>query len=180
MRKIFFLLTALMLALTSTACSSPTNDGGAQSFNLEDYKVAVSECRDAINEAGIVVANVGTYEVNYYSALSSIRGNTANPDGLAEEAFEWLTENADESRETVDEAYNSIRQQYKNIILTEIEGREAEEIDSAFRELYEAYNSMYLLVTNPSGSAYSFATEIQDCMDTMINSDENISLFLDE
>lgn len=175
MRKALACLIIAMFALFSVACG-----GTAQGFDLEEYKAAVSECRDAINEAGIVVANVGSYEINYYNLLSSVSSDTPDFEALVESAFEWLTENTDASRETVDETYNSIRQQYKDIILTEIEGREAEEIDSAFRELYDAYESMYSLVTNPSGSASDFATNIEDYMNAMVSSDESISLFLDE
>ncbi len=101
-------------------------------------------------------------------------------DSMVDSAFEWLAENSEETRETVDAAYSKIREEYKAIILTEIEGKEAEEIDASFRELYDSYCGMYTLVTEPSGSLSDFADTLIDLANSQIASDESLSLFLDE
>lgn len=181
-----FLVTMALFCLA--ACGgensqsvSPAPDQEAEKeFNLEEYKTAVSECRDAINEAGILVANVGSYEINYCNALASISGKTAVTDEMVEKAFDWLAEKADVSRETVDKTYDNIRQQYKDIILIEIDGQEAKEIDSSFRGLYDAYDSMYSLTTSPSGLASDFANKFQSYVTAMVDIDKDLSLFLDE
>jgi len=71
---------------------APKDDLEQGGFDLNAYKAAVSECRDAINEAGIVISNVGAYEGKVISALSSmggtIRGDEEVKD-LVNDSFEW-------------------------------------------------------------------------------------------
>ncbi|NBH79183.1 hypothetical protein D3Z52_13620 [Clostridiaceae bacterium] len=186
-------LTVLLLVLALTACASnesaPATDTTAEPeavFDLDAYKSAVSECRTAINNAGLIIANVGSYEVNFCKSMNNINENTGwgsytiETEDVAESGFAWLEEKTDYTRETVDTSYSEIQQQYKEIILTEIEGAEAKEIDAAFRELYDAYTTLYSLVTTPSGLPQDFAKEILACANTMTDSDEALALFLDE
>lgn len=196
-RKLLSLILAALMVLAFTGCGSttasvegtptpevettPTPEPTPTDipFDLDAYKALVNACRADINSAHIFVGNVGNYENKYWTSLSNF-GGRLDIEKMVDGAFEWLAENSDESRETVDAAYESIRQQYKAIILTEIDGNEAEEIDSAFRNMYDAYSSMYSLVILPSGSRSSFATNLVDYMNIILDSDEDLALFLDE
>lgn len=186
--RISIFMLAVMLALLLAACGTPSSaqtskpveptPTEAPVFDLEEYKTLVSECRVAINDAAIFLANAGKYETNWLKAYASVGGD-GGIDDLAEKAFEWLAENSEATRETVDADYEDIRQQYKNIILMELDGQEAQEIDALFRSMYEAYSSMYSLVTKPSGTASSFASSLVDCINELTKADEDLSLFLD-
>ena len=191
-RKVLSLILATLMVLAFTGCGSTTDSAEGTPtpevettptpeptptdipFDLDAYKTLVNACRADINSAHIFVGNVGNYENNYWKTLGRMS------DTMVDSAFEWLAKNSDESRETVDAAYENIRQQYKAIILTEIEGKEAEEIDSAFRNMYDAYSSMYSLVILPSGSRSSFAANLVDYMNIILDCDEDLALFLDE
>lgn len=184
MKKLYCALIAFVVcSLLFSGCGNTVNQKDFVSddptlnsepmFDLDEYKLLVSVCRTAINDASIYVANTGTYEYNYWKALGKLS------DSMTDSAFEWLSENSDATRETVDADYELIRQQYKDIILTEIEGKEAEEIDAAFRSMYDAYSSMYSLVTSPSGSLSDFASSLNEYINAITSSDESLSLFLD-
>lgn len=175
MKKTTFLAT-IVLVLFLAGCGSPSQSNASPSstaFDLDTYKALVSSCREEINAASLILANTGSYENTYWKALGSLS------DDMVDRAFAWLAENSEETRETVDSTYNDIRAAYKEIILNEIEGKEAEEIDSAFRGLYDAYCEMYSLVTQPSGSRESFAQSLSKLIDDIGDYDESLSLFLE-
>lgn len=161
---------------TQTAVPDEPTQSIAPAFDLDEYKELVSKCRADMNEASIFLSNTGQYEFNYWKAYDSVGGGT--PEGIVDSAFEWLSEKSEATRETVDADYESIRKQYKEIILIEIEGREAEEIDASFRSMYDAYSSMYNLVTSPSGGASGFGNSLSDHMKSFMEADEDLSLFL--
>lgn len=187
-RKFFSLILAGLMVVSLLGCASsnsgtnseaPTQEIEKEEFDLTAYKALVSACRADINAAGTMVANVGKYENSYWTAMNNVNGRV-DSDKMVESAFSWFSENSDESRETVDAAYESIRQQYKDIALIEIEGKEAEEIDSAFRNMYDAYSSLYSIVTSPSGDRSNFVTSYNEYVGTITDSDEDLALFLDE
>lgn len=192
-RKITTLLLTTIFILSLAACNAGSATGPGETpqqeteqepeneivFDLDNYKSLVSDCRARINTAGLMLGNAGQYEVNYWKTYSSFSGNSPASDEIAELAFEWLAEQTDENRETVDATYNEIREKYKEIILIELEGKEAEEIDSEFREMYNAYIDLYSLVTLPTGTLSGFSRSLSACLSDILSADEALSLFLD-
>lgn len=142
-------------------------------FDLAAFKSAVAQCQADINDASIYIANMGTYEYNFWKALGSLS------DSMTEKAYEWLAENSDATKESVETAFESIRQQYKDIALTEYSGKEAEAIYTAFESMYQSYIGMYNLVTSPSGSITNFATDLNNYIEAIKESDSELSLFLE-
>lgn len=155
----------------------PFDDGQANStantFDLSAYKDLVADCRAKIKESGILLSNIGQWENNYWKAMGSLS------DDMVGSAFEWLEEQSGENRDTVDSGYSDIRDTYKEIILLEVEGKEAEEIDEAFRGLYDSYSSLYRLVTEPSGSRSDFVDDFNDSINAFTTHDDTLSLFLE-
>ena len=187
MKRIICLLTALLIAFSISGCSetgepqdtlanpsaSTTAPTTELMFDLAAFKADINTCRSEINSASIYVANMGTYEYNFWKALGKLS------DDMAEKAFEWLEKNSDATEESIKAVYESIRQKYKEISITEYSGNEAEKIYTAFDRMYHAYTDMYLLVTSPSGSITDFATKLNNCIETIQESDSELSLFLD-
>lgn len=188
MKRIVCFLLAIISASLLVGCSGnnaqqdnqtnpPTTNvaqEAEQEFDLESFKNAVSQCQADINDASILIANMGTYEYNFWKALGSLS------DSMTESAYEWLAENSDATKESVETAYESIRQQYRDITLTEYRGKEAEEIYSAFDSVYQAYNDMYNLVTNPTGSLTDFATDLNNYIEAIQRNSNDLSLFLEQ
>lgn len=186
MKRIICILTGISLALLmGCSGSNPQQDNQTNpptttvapetepEFNLAAFKSAVAQCQTDINDASIYIANMGAYEYNFWKTLGSLS------DSMTERAYEWLAENSDATKESVEAAYESIRQQYKDITLTEYNGKEAEAIYTAFESMYQSYIGMYNLVTSPSGSITDFATGLSNYIEAIQESDSELSLFLE-
>ncbi|WP_031475536.1 hypothetical protein [Agathobaculum desmolans] len=171
MKKIISFGLFAMIFICS-ACSNNETANSAETFDLDEYKSLVSTCREDISSAVIYIGNMATYEFNYWQNLGSM------PDNLSEAAYEWLSENSDATKDTVESLHEDIRSAYKDITLSEIEGNEASEIDSAIRGLYDAYSSMYSLVTSPSGTLQAFAEDISTYLDDITSYDDDLALYL--
>lgn len=201
MKKSIVAILIAALVLTLCACGSTTPDSGAQStaavqepvkeaevdataeetvteadtFDLESYKESASDFRAEAYAASVILANMGSYENNYWKALGSLS------DSMVDKAFTWLAENSDESQETVEAAYESIRAAYKELILTDLgDNTEAAEIDAGVRALYDGYSELYNIVLNPSGSRGDFASHVSDLISEIQSANDDLLLFLPE
>lgn len=196
MKRIVILLLTFAMIFPLSACGNagdqPSNSisqplsQGQESTPLEDsrfdpdaYKALVADCRMAIRDAGNVMAMMGFYEYYYWEAHETIVENNITSNSIVDAAYEWLRENTGETRENVEAAYESICLQYKDIALIEIEGREAEEINTALRKLYMAYSLLYSLAATPAGCRISFLTMIDDYNTTITQCDDALTLLLD-
>lgn len=201
MQRLFSLLLACILVFSLSACGNtgeqpsdntsfppsqsqeltpPESGPPERDFDPEEYKTLVSGCRAAISDAGNTLTMIGIYEYYCWGSYEAAGIYDLSGADIAEAAFAWLTENSDETRETVSAAYDSIRQQYGDIILIGPKGSEAEEIDKAFRSMYTAYSSMYSLTGTPAGCRISFATMINDYTDRITQCDAALALLLEK
>ena len=193
MKRIAVLFLSFAMTVALSACGSAAgqpSDGISQlpsqspestqpedgRFDLEAYKALVSDCCAAIRDAGGVMAMMGVYEYYYWEAHETAVGGDPTSASIVDAAYEWLRENADETRETVNAAYESICQQYQDIASMEIEGGEAREIDAAFRKQYMAYSLLYSLAATPAGCRISFLTMIDDYNTTIIQCGDALAL----
>lgn len=183
MRKIFAIILAVVLAVSLCSCggNSLSDETGlketvkADDFDLDGYKEKVSEFRSSVYEASIILGNIGVYENNYWKALGSLSDN------MVESAFDWLAENSDESKETVEANNENIRAAYKELALIDVgDDGEAAEIDAGVRALYDGYSELYSTVLNPSGSRGYFATSVSDLMSEVQSANDDLLLFLPE
>ena len=201
MKKSTLAILIAALVLTFCACGSATADSAAQpdsaaqestkeaevdttveedaveadTFDLESYKESASDFRTEAYAASVILANMGNYENNYWKALGTLS------DSMVDKAFTWLAENSNESQETVDADYESIRAAYKELILTDFgDNTEAAEIDTGVRALYDGYSELYNTVLNPSGSRGDFASHVSDLISEIQSANSDLLLFLPE
>ncbi len=201
MKKSIVAILIAALVLTLCACGSTTPDRATQpdsavqepvkeeevnataeeavteadTFDLESYKESASDFRTEACAASVILANMGNYENNYWKALGNLS------DSMVDKAFTWLAENSDESQETVEADYESIRAAYKELILTDFgDNTEAAEIDAGVRALYDGYSELYNTVLNPSGSRGDFASHVSDLISEIQSANSDLLLFLPE
>lgn len=184
MKKKYLLFLALAVAFLA-GCGSeaapaetPTPEPTVTAFDLGAYKEIISACRDDIISENETLEFLASWQSSYWKVIETA-GGTLDADKMVDSAFEGLQKKMKIKRDAVESAYDRIRQQYKEIVLVEINGKEAEEIDSEFREMYDAYTALYSLVTSPSGSRSSFVTNASKYLDTVSLSSESLNLFLE-
>lgn len=185
MKKIIVYILINVLLVSLAACGSPINSQTEATtaatttapFNIEEYREIINTCRTDIYDSSILLSNMGKYEYNFMKALASVSGTP--DDTVAEKAFEWLSENSDATKESVAEDYESIREQYKEIILIEASGKEAEELSDSLEDMYEAYTDLYTLVTEPHNYVSTFSSSYNDYIDTISECNDDLGLFLD-
>ena len=184
-RKYIFPAIVLSLILlcscaTNQAATTQTPDPSpsVEPFDLDSYKSSVKICSDEINEATIILYNMAKFENNYWNSHNQIAGSTESSD-IVEHGYKWIAENSEETEESIGATNDSIRSKYKEIILIEVEGKEGEEIEEAFRGLYDSYTGMYDLVTSPGGSINDFVDGINDNVNHSKDCADTLALFLD-
>ena len=201
MKKFIVAILIPIFVLTFCACGGATADSAAQPdsaaqesekeaevnatieetvveadrFDLDAYKESASDFRTEAYAASVILANMGNYETNYWKALGTLS------DSMVDKAFTWLAENSDESQETVEADYESIRAAYKELILTDFgDNAEAAEIDAGVRALYDGYSELYDTILNPSGSRGHFASHVSDLISEIQSANNDLLHFLPE
>lgn len=181
------LISAIMLILTACSAqepepiattSAPESTETDAPFDLAGYEKTVGQFRTHVMDNSLLLYNVGNYEINYLNALQSISGSTSNE--TAEKGFEWLSKQTDATRETVDAAHQTIRDEYAELLLVEVDGKEAEALDGYVRSMYEGYEALYDCVTSNSLTASQLTTKINDAIGLINGANDDISLFIDE
>ena len=146
-------------------------------FDISQYKSSASSFNDAVSENMLALYNMGKYEYNYWNSLENLGGS---PDfsTMPDTAFEWLSENSSNTKDSVLSAHESICQQYADLIIVPIEGSEAEEIETLVKDIYSSYVSYYDLMTSPSGSIDNFATSFNTYTQSLKHDTETLSLLI--
>lgn len=179
------LFLCLLLALTgcnsqsvaSETVEPPAEEVAEPVFDIEEFKVAVDQCRAEIYDATVYLSNLATYEHNYLEISDNIG---ASGDNVVENAYEWLASESDATKESVAASHENIGQQYKEITLTEFSGKEAELIYASFDAMYQAYDDMYELVNTEHGSAMALLLAWGESNDIIESSNNDLLLFLGE
>lgn len=143
------LLTACTAAPTPTTTAPTTVPETTQPFDLAGYKKAVQASVDEIADGRAVMEYAAALEAAYLKSLLSVSA-TVNRDKLLEYAEEKLTSDAGVNFAIMAVHFDGISSDYKGIVLTEISGSEAQEIDQLYRGLYLAYSDLYRLATDPT------------------------------
>lgn len=182
MKRIVCIFLAILAVVALSGCgrSNQTNPPTTTvtpktdpAFDLAAFKSVVAQSLSDIVDTSNYLANLGNYEYTFWKIHGSLSDN------MTKFAYEWLDENSDATKESIESDYQSIRQQYKDITLTEYSGKEAETIYSAYESLYQAYVSLYHLVNSPSGSITDFNTNLNNYIKAITENRSELLLFLD-
>ncbi len=169
MKRLFGVIVVAALCVGFVACGIK--------FNLEEYKTLIVSCQLDMEESFINIGNMANYEINFMTVSDNIGYNTG-PSELAESAKEWLYEESGISTEDLEIQYNNICTKYKEILAIEVEGQEAEKIQSTFFELYENFNDLHFAVMQPSATTNDFASAALDNMNDFMKNDESLKTLL--
>ena len=100
---------------------------------------------------------------------------------MPDKAFEWLSENSEETRETVSASNEDISSIYDALISTDFGGNtDASEIDAEVRALYDGYSALYSLVTEPSGTREDFVLSLSGLIEDVEAANDALSGLLSE
>lgn len=182
MKKLISLSLSMILVVVLCSCGgvpeqpvSESPDASSSSFDLSAYQVDAEEFRGLAYEASVILANVGTYENNYWKALGRLS------DDMSDRAFEWLAENSEETQETVSASYEAIQSAYGDLTSADIdEEAEAAEIAAGVDALHVGYSALYELVTKPSGSREDFVRALSDLINDVEAANDTLSNLLSE
>lgn len=182
-------LCATLCVPLLSACGTSDADVGSSvaavntssEFDLDGYKKTVRESYDSIvsTNATTAVAVMISWEWDVWEQYRKYMGDDASMDDLADRALESMEEQTDITADDLKEAYNTVRQQYKEIALMDIEGTEAEKISEAYDTLYNAYMDMYDAAMNPGSSFMGFAEKAGVASENFQDAQDQLMLWLD-
>ena len=152
-------------------------------FELVGFRTQISDLHKNIMDNSLAVGNLAKFENQYWENLDNIAGTNHGsdfPKTLYEKGVSFFDEKSEIPFSTYISLHDTIREQYKAIVLITPEGEEAIYLKDTITKLYEAYASLYDLSTNPSrGSRNTFANDLRDYLNTIIAEDNNIKLFIE-
>lgn len=150
------------------------------SFDLDAYKSSVDQFRRDVVDCTINVSKLAAYEVAHMDASMKVSGSV-DSEKTSEYAFSRLEEDHSISANDLSAAYDNIRSEYADLIIVEIEGKEAEELDSYVRSMYENFNDLYKAAQSASPANYdSFVNCVADAMSGVSDANDSIGLFCGE
>lgn len=193
MKKV--LLIAIAAALILCGCAAQTEPAApapdvapdepqvveeAPAFDLAAYKEAVDQFRRDVVDDVISVGNIATYELRYMQSSETVSGK-ADSESTLNAALKWIEEETGVVLADIEAADKQIRAEYAALITTEIEGKEAEELDAYVRAMYDGYSALYKAATTASpASSGSFALDLRDALVGIQDANGDISLFCGE
>lgn len=187
MKKMFALFLALILVLSLVACGSnteattePTTVPTTEPFDVDGYKNLVSECVTEIYDSSVLLSNVVTFEYKYIKAYKNIAGSSATPDAekVVSTGIQGLEENSEYTEEFLKSQYDDISAMYKDIVLCDADNPEINEIKTAFKEMHEAYVSLYNLAFSPDLDMSILASNHDEYTSTVKNCKATLDIFL--
>ena len=143
-------------------------------FDISEYKAIASNLNDSIMDLSILLSNMGQYMYNYWVALENI-GGTIDYDIMIDSAYKWIEENADTSKDDILSAYDKIEKLHNGFVIINIDDPLAEDIAEKLFDLYNAFFSLYILITQPSGEIDWFANDFNRYSNIIVENNELIS-----
>lgn len=169
---------------TTEALSTTEVPTTVPQFDLEGFRAQISELHMNIMDNSLAVGNLGKFENQYWENMDNIAGTKHGSDfseTLYAKGVAFYEEKSGTSFDDVISKNDTIRDQYKAIVLVSPEGEEAVFLKDTITKLYDAYTALYTLTTQPNrASRNAFAADYNEYLKTIIAEDGNIKLFLDE
>lgn len=188
-KKVISVILCFFLILTFAACGQtpivetelettvPTTTAPTEPpFDIDEYKRDIKNCCSEMKSSTIFLSGMAEYENNLWKSLVQFSG-TVTSEKLFSSTCEWL-ETEGWSKSVVEAQYSKISKSYKEIITTEIDGAESEEIKAVFNEYFDAYIKLYNLVFSPSGTREEFVNNCNDYISIIETSQSKLDILL--
>lgn len=151
-------------------------------FDLDKYKSKISKFNTDVYDASILLSNAAKYEKSYWQNLEKLNGNV-DSEKIYQKAVDWLIENASEeynvTASTLTDNYKTICSGYSEIVELSIESSEVSAINDAYKQLFDNYCNLYMMVTSPSGSIDSFVDNYNNYIDNIKKYNTMLETFLE-
>ena len=168
-KKLIVVVLAAVMCLNFSGCG--------KKFDLAAYKTLVSDCQKKMESNTIELVNMVNYEINYMQAAGRL-GSGLTASQITEQANKWIEEKAGVTPEKLNSEYNDISEKYKKITATGVSGQEAKQINDAFLKVYDSYNDLHYLATQPNTSASDFANKALEDENNFTKDEETLKLLL--
>lgn len=175
---VFCGISAFMVSCGSSSNSvssdntSPISAEETVAFDIEAYKKQVNECATSMNTSAVLYGNIGSYMYNYFKALGYVKE--------IESGYEWLEkQDGGCSKEELENGYEDVRNMYKDISITEIDGKEATIIEESIKAMYENYETIVNCVQSPTGSVSTYGSELSDAINGFSSAYDELNLYLE-
>jgi len=179
MKKILLSLLVLFTAFAFAACSKDTEPKKETAeFDLTEYKGKVATLNEEILELSTLLSNTGKFQHNFWGNLNSMGGNV-DFDSMVERGFDWLEKNSDVSLEDVEKMHGQIQTQYTDIMSIKVDAS-AEEIRDNLTGLFEDFDSLYKLITSPSGDIDAFADRFNTLSNDIVSANSSLEALVSE
>lgn len=163
---------------SESSAAEPTVVPSEKPFDLKAYKDSVSIWKKTVMDQSLLLANMGSYIVNYWTSMENLNG-TMDFDEVVTKSFDWLVgEKPEYTRDFIETTDKDIRKQYKELLNSNVSGSEDEKIQEKIDEMFETYNSFYSLVTSPSGSINDFTDSFGEYTDNLQDTESMIDVFI--
>ena len=178
MKRLLTLALAILLTLGLGGCSVELDEEPTKEpFDLDAYKaLAVAFCT-TVEENAVDLGKIARRQNNYWEALDAL-GGFVTTEKILENSSEWFFEETGLSFSDLEAKYEEHSSLYRDIIMTEIEGKEAEEIESLIRIFFDAYTDLYTLVMSPSGSREDFVDRYNEIIESFRSAQNELAIFL--
>lgn len=174
MKRFMCFLFVLSLSFSVSGCG-PSQD---RNFDIEEYRQSVFDLCSSVEEYTIYYSSMAQSQSINWKAMETM-GLPVTTEKLLEYAEEWISKEAGLSLSDLDDKYEEHSELYKQLITTETEGKEAEEIALLLRVFFEAYVDMRSAVMSPSGSRVEYVSKINSIASEFISARDSILIFLE-
>lgn len=186
MKKIIaFALFITIIASLFSACGSSEIEPSTQAttvettqpFDIVAYKTAVSDCVTDLNNWSRLLLLIAEYEKTLWEVTIRLDG-TATTERLISSSEEWYIEQTGHDFQSIRDHFDNIAARYKVIVTTPIDGAEAEEIETAFKDYFDTFIGVYNFVLSPSGSYSSFSDQYDTYVTDVANHQSKMDILL--
>lgn len=162
MKRILSIIVSFILILSLCSCG--------EKVNKEDYTSSAKTYVEELNKSSVTISNYGQYIFNYWNNLNKFSGVSAfKKEDAIKRANEFLINESDETRETMDKAHNDIVERYAEFENISTKDEEINDINNHIKDFYEYHCELYSCVTDPTGTISEYGNEMLDLMKKVTN-----------
>ncbi|MDR1669922.1 MAG: hypothetical protein LBR76_08185, partial [Oscillospiraceae bacterium] len=147
------LAAAFCMMILLAGCASPAPPEGSPSpqppagtpspvsEEFAAYKALAAACNDDIYQLTIVLSNMGNFEHYTWSTVPA--GETVDFEELLNTSYEWITENANETKESIHTKHQHICEQFETLQTITLTDPGFHNIAKNITALFESYDTFF-------------------------------------